>query len=136
MSGNAGVLLLLPAGGPGSKQVEGCWRWVPAFGSIRTYEPERRSLDRRWGGNWLAREKCTSNNSHCWLLAACCLLHHQFAEFFLLYGFRNKLVIYLSSSVSNNSIRGLDFLVVDFLVLGFYSYCCLFVCFWVLQFVA
>jgi zona occludens toxin (predicted ATPase) len=30
----AGVLLLLPSGGPGSKQVEGCWRWVPAFGSM------------------------------------------------------------------------------------------------------
>lgn len=51
----------------------------------------------------------------------------KLAEDFLLHGFCNKLVIYLSSSVSNNSIRGLDFLVVDFLLLSFCS-CCLFVC--------
>jgi hypothetical protein len=82
------------------------------------------------------------------LLAAGCLLSvapaspspsptsfAKFAEDFLLHGLCNKLVIYLSSSVSNNSIRGLDFPVVDFLLLSF-CFCCLFVCFWVLQFVA
>jgi hypothetical protein len=101
-------------------------------------------LDRRWGGIWLAREKCTSTNNRCWLLvAACCLLHQHrhrhrqpvlqnLLKIFLLHGFCNKLVIYLSSSVSNNSIRGLDFLVAELLLLLFV---CLFVL-WVLQFVA
>ncbi len=140
MSGNASVLccccrLVDPVASKWKAAGDGVPACLPTFGSIRTHEPERRSLDRRWGGNWLAREKCTSNKQP--LSAAGCLLSvappspsptsfAKFAEDFLLHGFCNKLVIYLSSSVSNNSIRGLDFLVVDFLLLSFCS-CCLFV---------
>jgi hypothetical protein len=141
VSGIAGVLLLLPAGGPGSKQVEGCWRWVPCL-CLGRYE-HMNQKDGAWiqdgvESGWLERSAGATTDP---LLAAGCLLHQHrhhhrqpvlqnLLKIFLLHGFCNKLVIYLSSSVSNNSIRGLDFLVVDFSLLSFCS-CCLFVCLFV-----
>ncbi len=88
------VRLLLFAGGPSARQRQVCRcccrlvdpvasKWKAAgdgclpLGRCEHMNQKDGAWDRRWGGNWLAREKCTSNNSRCWLLAACCLLHHH-----------------------------------------------------------
>jgi len=77
------AVLLLPAGGPGSKQVEGCWRWgacLPACLPLGRYE-HMNQKDGAWiedgvETGWLERS-ARATNSRCWLLAVCCLLHHH-----------------------------------------------------------
>jgi hypothetical protein len=155
VSGNAGVLLLLlPAlVDPGSSKWKAAGDGCLACLCLGRYEHMNQKhgawIEDGVESGWLERSaRATTAAVGCWLLAACCLFapaspspsptsFAKFAEDFLLHGFCNKLVIYLSSSVSNNSIRGLDFLVVDFLLLSCCS-CCLFVClfFGYCQFVA